>query len=112
MIIEADNKLNKKVHADVNDELKLHIYTDNGIYSADSKVFGGFKTRQIDRIRYRLPSIANISTPRVVLRADLTVDFKMDIKLPDGSNKLVSATTKNICGKGMSYVADKPFLRI
>ncbi len=111
LIIEADNKLNKKVHADVNDELKLHIYTDNGIYSADSKVLEVTKQDKSTEYVINYPSNSKHSQRREYFRAELTVDFSMDIKLPEdsGANKLINATTKNICGKGMSYVADKPF---
>lgn len=111
LVIEADNKLNKNVHADVNDELRLHIYTDNGIYSADSKILEVTKQDKLTEYVIDYPSNSKHSQRREYFRADLTVDFKMDIKLPEGpeANKLVKATTKNICGKGMSYVADKPF---
>ena len=111
LVIETDNKLNKNAHADVNVELKLHIYTDNGIYSADSKVLEITKHDKLTEYVIDYPSNSKHSQRREYFRADLTVDFKMDIKLPDGSgeNKLFNATTKNICGKGMSYIADKPF---
>lgn len=111
LVIEADNKLNKNVHADVNNELRLHIYTDNGIYSADSKILEVTKQDKLTEYVIDYPSNSKHSQRREYFRADLTVDFKMDIKLPEGpeANKLVKATTKNICGKGMSYVADKPF---
>lgn len=111
LIIEADNKINKNVHADVNDELKLHIYTDNGIYSADSKVLEVTKQENLTEYVIDYPSNSKHSQRREYFRADLTVDFKMDIKLPEdsGTNKTVKTTTKNICGKGMSYIADKPF---
>lgn len=109
LVIEADNKLNKKVQADVNDELKLHIYTDNGIYSADSKVLEITKHEKSTEYVIDYPSNSKHSQRREYFRAELTIDFKMNIKLLDGSNKLVNATTKNICGKGMSYIADKPF---
>ncbi len=35
----------------------------------------------------------------------------MDVTLPSGSvsNFIVESTTRNICGKGMSYLADRQF---
>lgn len=111
LIIESDNKLNKNVHADVNTELKLYIYTDNGIYSAASKVLSITKHEKLTEYVIDYPANSKHSQRREYFRADLTVDFKMDIKLPEASvgNKQIEATTKNICGKGMSYIADKPF---
>lgn len=111
LVIESDNKLNKKVHADVNNELKLYIYTDNGIYSADSKVLEVTKQDKLTEYVIDYPSNSKHSQRREYFRAELTVDFKMDIKPLDDSceNKHIDSTTKNICGKGMSYVADKPF---
>lgn len=109
LIIESNNKINKNTQADVNDVLKLYIYTDNGIYSAESKVIEVTKHDKLTEYVIEYPSNSKHSQRREYFRADLTIDFKMDIKLPDGTSKNVDAKTKNICGKGMSYVADKPF---
>jgi c-di-GMP-binding flagellar brake protein YcgR len=111
-VVESDNKVNKNIHAKVGDELKLYIYTDNGIYSAESKVLGVTKHDKLTEYVIDYPANSKHSQRREYFRAGLCVDFKMDIKLPEGSgsNKHLDATTKNICGKGMSYIADKPFI--
>lgn len=109
LVIESGNNLNKNVHADVNTALKLYIYTDNGIYSAESKVIEVTKHDKLTEYVIDYPANSKHSQRREYFRADLTVDFKMDIKLPEGTSKHVDSTTKNICGKGLSYIADKPF---
>lgn len=109
LVIESDNQLNKNIHADVNDALKLYIYTDNGIYSAESKVIEVTKDDKLTEYVIAYPTNSKHSQRREYFRADLTVDFKMNIKLSEGTNKKLTSTTKNICGRGLSYVADKPF---
>lgn len=109
LVIESDNKVNKNIHAEVNDELKLYIYTDNGIYFATSKVLEVTKHDKLTEYVIEYPSNSKHSQRREYFRADLTVDFKMNIKTLDGINKHADSNTKNLCGKGMSYVADKPF---
>lgn len=109
LVIESDNKHNKNVYADVDDELKLYIYTDNGIYSAESKVIEVTKQDNLTEYVIAYPTNSKHSQRREYFRADLTVDFKMDIKLSEDTTLQVDSPTKNICGKGMSYIADKPF---
>jgi len=110
-VLEANNKANKNIQANVNDELKLYIYTDNGIYSATSKVLEVTKHDKLTEYVIDYPTNSKHSQRREYFRAELCVDFTMDVKLSadSGSNKHLDTTTKNICGKGMSYIADKKF---
>lgn len=111
IIIDANNKQNKNTFAKVGDELKLYIYTENGIYSATSKVLlvnkGILSTEYI--IAY--PANSKHSQRREYFRADLPVKFKMNTILDSESDKNfnVESTTRNICGKGMSYLDDTQF---
>lgn len=110
IVIEADNKVNK-VQANVNDELKLYIYTDNGIYSAVSEVLEATRHDKLTEYIIAYPENSKHSQRREYFRADLYVGFKMDIifSTDSGSGMHIDATTKNICGKGMGYVGDSPF---
>lgn len=111
ILIDANNLQNKNVFANLGDELKLYIYTDNGIYSATSKVLlinkGVFSTEYI--IAY--PANSKHSQRREYFRADLKIDFKMNVLLSSNSDQkiVIESTTKNICGKGMSYITDSQF---
>lgn len=111
IVIDANNNFNNNVFAKVGDDLKLYIYTDSGIYSATSKVLlankGTFSTEYI--ITY--PANSKHSQRREYFRADLNINFKMYVTMPAnyGSSFLIQADTRNICGKGMSYIDDKPF---
>lgn len=111
IVLDANNQQNKDVIAKVGDELKLHIYTENGIYSATSKILlvdkGILKTEYI--IAY--PANSKHSQRREYFRADLSVDFKMKVITgdPDEADFIVDSKTRNICGKGMSFVFDRDF---
>lgn len=109
--IVANNRKNKNVIAKVGDDLKLYLYAENGIYSATSKILivrkDTFNTEYI--ISY--PENSKHSQRREYFRADLEVKFA--IKRPVGSFEdvvIVDGVTKNMCGKGMSFLSDKPFL--
>lgn len=107
--LSANNKDNKNITANVGDELKLHIYTDNGIYSASSKVVlvtpGVVNTEYI--ISY--PANSKHSQRREFFRAEMSIDFEIKISSEE-EQKAIEGKTKNICGKGMSFVSSAPFL--
>lgn len=110
IILNASNKENKNIFAEEGTELKLHIYTENGIYSAISKVL--LATKGIVNSEYIIsyPANSKHSQRREYFRADLAVHFIMTIAL-DSHGKVftIDSNTKNICGKGMSYISDMPF---
>lgn len=111
-VIESNNKTNKNVQANVDDELKLYIYTDNGIYSATSKVLEVTKHDKLTEYVIAYPKNSKHSQRREYFRADLCINFKMDIVFSTDSSsnmQTINATTKNLCGKGLSYIAEKPF---
>ena len=111
IFLDANNQKNHNTFADVGDELRLHIYTENGIYSATSKILlvskGVLSTEYI--IAY--PANSKHSQRREYFRADMSVGFRMDVVTSaENSEKIViEAKTKNVCGKGMNYISDSPF---
>lgn len=111
IILDANNQRNNNVFTDVGDELRLHIYTDNGIYSATSKVL--LVTKGLMNTEYIIayPANSKHSQRREYFRADLAVNFLIDIMTAEEPPKKISfeAKTRNVCGKGMSFVHDKPF---
>lgn len=107
IILDANNQKNKNVFANVGDELKLHIYTENGIYSATSKVL--LFTKGVINSEYIItyPANSKHSQRREYFRAEKAVNFKMEILGQE--TVVVDSVTKNICGKGMSYISNTPF---
>lgn len=111
IIILANNQKNKNVFANLGTDLKLHIYTDNGIYSATSKVLLVNKGLINTEYAISYPSKSKHSQRREYFRADLKIDFKMIVTLPKtGQYETIEGVTWNICGKGMSFLSSTPFL--
>lgn len=111
IILDANNQKNENIFADVGDELKLHIYTENGIYSATSKIV--LVTRGILNTEYIIayPANSKHSQRREYFRADMDIPFKMKVitNTSTGEKIVVESKTRNICGKGMSFVHDTDF---
>lgn len=109
LIIDSNNQRNNNIFAEVGDELKLYIYTENGIYSATSKVLlvtkGMLNTEYI--IAY--PANSKHSQRREYFRAEMNVDFKMQAEFEKNLVLDITSKTRNICGKGMSFVSDNAF---
>lgn len=111
LIISANNQKNKNIVAEIGCDLKLYIYTDMGIYSANSKVIlvskGMINTEYV--ISY--PTDSKHSQRREYFRADIPVKFSLTV-FPNENIEdcvVINSTTRNICGKGMSYISNKPF---
>lgn len=113
IIIDTDNAQNNNVFAKVGDDLKLYIYTENGIYSATSKVLLANKGVFITEYIISYPANSKHSQRREYFRADLNVKFKMNVSMTSDSDSssgfIIESSTRNICGKGMSYITDTPF---
>lgn len=111
IVLTADNKKNDDVIACIGDELKLHIYTENGIYSATSKILSVEKGLINTEYVIAYPSNSKHSQRREYFRADMNIDFKMNVIVSEetGETFAVQSKTRNICGKGMSFVCDRDF---
>ena len=112
IFLSASNNKNKNIFAKVGTDLQLYIYTERGIYSASSKVLlaiPGFLNADYV-ISYPIDS--KHSQRREYLRADIPVNFKILLSTKDETTNstVIRSITKNISGKGMSYIGDKPFL--
>lgn len=111
LVIAANNKKNKDVFAEVGVDLKLYIYTDNGIYSSDSKVLELFKGSFTTEYTISYPTQSKHSQRREYFRADIHVDFVMKVVTDNEQDEVdtISGKAKNICGKGLSFLSKKPF---
>lgn len=111
IILDANNQENKDIVAEKDTELKLYIYTESGIYSAASKVLSVSSGIMNTEYAIAYPANSKHSQRREYFRADLSIEFKMNVVNNEDSSKsfFVDSKTRNICGKGMSFVYDKPF---
>lgn len=111
IIIDANNQKNNNVIASVGDELQLHIYTENGVYSANSKVLLVDKGLLNTEYSIIYPTNSKYSQRREYFRADMPINFKMSVITDENTNEgfEIESVTRNICGKGMSYISNKPF---
>lgn len=111
LVLNAINQDNKNIFASVGDELKLYIYTETGVYSAVSKIL--LMTKGILNTEYIIayPTNSKHSQRREYFRAELNVDFHMCIltSVDPEKNLVIDAKTRNICGKGMSFIANDAF---
>lgn len=111
VVVSANNKQNPNVFAKEGYDLKLYIYTDNGIYSATSKILSVSKGLLNTEYTIAYPTNSKHSQRREFFRADLNIDFKLKVIRSDDSTQteIIEQKTKNICGKGMCYVAEYVF---
>lgn len=111
IIIDANNKQNNNVIGNVGDDLKLYIYTESGVYTSTSKVI--LVTKGILNTEYVIsyPANSKHSQRREYFRADLNIDFQMNILPKDETQPhiVIDSKTRNMCGKGMSYVSNEEF---
>lgn len=112
IVIDANNMKNRNISAKPGDDLKLHIYTDSGIYSATAKVIlvtpGMLNTEYV--ITY--PINSRHSQRREYFRADIPVEFSLKLYTEPLQNNttpiVIKSKARNICGRGLSFVYDKP----
>lgn len=112
IVLNAVNQENKNIFASVGDEVKLYIYTETGVYSAVSKII--LATRGVFNTEYVIsfPVNAKHSQRREYFRAELPIEFHMCILTSEDDpekNLIMDAKTRNICGKGMSFITDSVF---
>lgn len=112
LLIEVNENQNECPLPNPGDDLKVYIYTENGIYSAISKILSVQKGISSTEYIIEYPKNCKHSQRREYFRADLSVDFKIKCSSKENPKEqhIIESKTKNICGKGMCYISDKPFL--
>lgn len=111
IIIDSNNNVSNNVMAKVGDELKLNVYTENGIYSAVSKVLTVSKGISNTEYVIAYPYNSKYSQRREYFRAEIPVEFRVTVFTNDAPEEPIhiEGKAKNICGKGMCYVSNRPF---
>ena len=88
-------------------EIEINIYAEDGIYNATSRILSSNYLNETTFYMLYFPSNIKHSQRREFLRADIETDFSLTLRL-DGTevDKIVSIT-KNICAKGLAFIADR-----
>ena len=97
----------QKINLAKNTPLEINTYSENGVYSGISKVLDfrwEYKKRTIVAM---YPIEIKHSQRREYLRANIQADFELLITNED-KTQTITGTTKDICGKGLSFYLDKP----
>lgn len=106
LVIDSNNRNNNDLYACTGDALDVSIYTENGVYTASSKVIstesGLINTEYV--IEY--PYDTKYFQRREYFRAELAIEFTMKILLDPVKQDVwvVDSHTRNISGKGMSFM--------
>ena len=97
----------QKINLHKNQPLEINTYSENGVYSGESKVIDykwEYKKRTVV-IEY--PKEIKHSQRREYLRANIKAKIELNI-INEEETSLIKAETKDICGKGISFYYDKP----
>lgn len=88
-------------------EIEINIYSEDGVYNATSRILSSNYLNETTFYMLSFPSNIKHSQRREYLRADIHTDFALTLEF-DGTeiDKLI-AQTKNICAKGLAFIADK-----
>ena len=88
-------------------EIEINIYAADGIYNAASRILSSNYLNETSFYMLSFPSNIKHSQRREYLRADIQTDFALTIEFEGTQVDKIIATTKNICAKGLAFVADK-----
>lgn len=88
-------------------EIEINIYAQDGIYNATSRILSSNYLNETTFYMLSFPSNIKHSQRREYLRADIEADFAMKIMFDGQEFEKIISTTKNICAKGLAFVADK-----
>ena len=88
-------------------EIEINIYAQDGIYNATSRILSSNYLNETTFYMLSFPSNIKHSQRREYLRADIEADFAMKVIFDGQEFEKIISTTKNICAKGLAFIADK-----
>lgn len=100
------------VIADKNIELPeqnidINIYAEDGVYNAMSRIVSGSELNGQYFYRLSFPVNIKYSQRREFLRADIETDFILSVKFENEEVDRIETKTKNLCAKGLCFIAGK-----
>ncbi len=87
-------------------EIEINIYAEDGIYNATSRILSSNYLNETTFYMLSFPSNIKHSQRREYLRANIETDFALRINFEGTQVEKIISTTKNICAKGLAFVAD------
>lgn len=88
-------------------EIEINIYADDGIYNATSRILSSNYLNETTFYMLSFPSNIKHSQRREFLRANIETDFALTLSLDGTQVDKIISTTKNICAKGIAFLADR-----
>lgn len=88
--------------------IDMKIYSSNGVVAAQATLLKIFKLSEAPVYTTTYPVTYDHTQKRAYYRADLHLPVTLLTVLPDGQQKKIEATTKNVSGRGMCYVSLEP----
>lgn len=88
-------------------EIQINIYGEDGIYNATSRILSSNYLNETTFYMLSFPSNIKHSQRREYLRADIETDFALVVNYEGTEIEKIISTTKNICAKGLAFIADR-----
>lgn len=108
IIIIANIRRNKKKFAKSGNEINVYIYAENGVFKAVSKIIDVFiGVASIEYVISPLEKSQHFQRREYFReRMSIEANITMITKSPQLNDYMIFTKTRNICGKGMSFVSD------
>lgn len=88
-------------------EIEVNIYAQDGVYNATSRILSSNYLNETTFYMLSFPSNIKHSQRREYLRADIEADFAMRVEIEGTEMAKIISTTKNLCAKGLAFLADR-----
>jgi c-di-GMP-binding flagellar brake protein YcgR len=88
-------------------EIEVNIYSEDGVYNATSRIISSNYLNETTFYMLSFPSNIKHSQRREYLRADIETDFSLSVFLDGTEVEKIVSKTKNICAKGLAFIADR-----
>ncbi|MBR1907687.1 flagellar brake domain-containing protein [bacterium] len=98
----------KAVDIPVGTEVKVYVYTTNGIYYADSKILSTVKDEKFIVYMLTYPVNNKHSQRREFFRADMSVPLTVTVvkNVLNSQTDTFQVNSRDICGNGISFVTE------
>src|SRR5574344_668633 len=97
---ETENKL------DIENELEIYIYNQNGIFGTNGKIISNEKQNEEFFIKISLLNEFKCTQRREFLRVDMNIDIEIQMN-KNGEKIKLKETTKNLCAKGLCFIGNR-----
>lgn len=109
IIVYTSKKKNRFTDIPEGASIKVYVYTENGIYTADSKIIFS-EDYDEDHVIYTIdyPSHSRHSQRREYFRADMNVPLKVTIvkDILSGISDTINVRSRDVCGNGVSFISE------